>query len=209
MRSKKSPRSAATVRTNKTAARNTATMSSWTIALVVCVVTAVVLIGARETSPSADVAPIPIKAQAVALTTPVVPVDVTTTATPKTASAAKATTTVWEPKALGPVAGPKTPTTIPDLKTSVQEPGAATIAGCLERDGETFRLKDTSGVDMPKARSWKSGFLKKGSASIEVVDAASGLNLPGHIGQRVSVSGTLADREIQARSLRRVAVSCG
>ena len=85
---------------------------------------------------------------------------------------------------------------------------AATITGCLELDGETFRLKDTTGADIPKSRSWKSGFLKKGSASIDVVDAANSLHLANHIGQRVSVSGTLVDREMQVRSLRRVAASC-
>jgi hypothetical protein len=83
-----------------------------------------------------------------------------------------------------------------------------TITGCLERADETFRLKDTAGVDAPKSRSWKSGFLKKGSASIEVVDAANRLRLPDHVGRRVSVTGTLVDREMQIRSLQRVAASC-
>jgi hypothetical protein len=83
-----------------------------------------------------------------------------------------------------------------------------TITGCLERADETFRLKDTAGVDAPKSRSWKSGFLKKGSASIEVVDAANRLRLPDHVGRRVSVTGTLVDREMRVRSLQRVAASC-
>src|SRR5438552_2533587 len=34
----------------------------------------------------------------------------------------------------------------------------ATITGCLEKHGDGFQLKDTSGADAPKARSWKSGF---------------------------------------------------
>ena len=38
-----------------------------------------------------------------------------------------------------------------------------TVTGCLERTDEGFRMKDTSGADAPKSRSWKSGFLKKGS----------------------------------------------
>ena len=83
-----------------------------------------------------------------------------------------------------------------------------TITGCLERDDETFRLKDTAGAEVPTSRSWKSGFLKKGSASIEVVDAANRLNLPNHVWRRVSVSGTRVDREMQVRSLRRVEESC-
>ena len=84
-----------------------------------------------------------------------------------------------------------------------------TITGCLERaDETTFRLKDTSGEDAPKSRSWKSGFLKKGSASIEVVDAANRLKLSDHVGHKVSVTGTLVDREMQVRSLQRIATSC-
>jgi hypothetical protein len=83
-----------------------------------------------------------------------------------------------------------------------------TITGCLERDDETFRLKDTTGVNAPTSRSWKSGFLKKKSASIEVVDAAHRLKLTDHVGQRVSVTGVLVDREMQVRSLQRVSTTC-
>jgi hypothetical protein len=92
------------------------------------------------------------------------------------------------------------------VKAYVAKP--VTITGCLERDDETFRLKDTAGAGAPKSRSWKTAFLKKGSASIEVVDAANRVRLPGHVGQRVSVTGIVVDREMQVRSLRRVAGSC-
>ena len=85
----------------------------------------------------------------------------------------------------------------------------ATVTGCLERDGDSFRLKDTSGADAPKARSWKSGFLKKGPAAIEVVDGSRALKLSDQVGRRVSVTGVLAGRELTARSLRRVAATCG
>jgi len=83
-----------------------------------------------------------------------------------------------------------------------------TITGCLAQDAETFQLKDTSGADAPKARSWKTGFLKKRSASIEVVDAANRLKLSNHVGERVSVTGILVDREMHGRSLQRLAASC-
>ena len=63
-------------------------------------------------------------------------------------------------------------------------------------------------MEAAKSRSWKSGFLKKSAASIEVVDAANRLQLPTHIGQRVSVTGMLVDREMQGRSLKRIAASC-
>jgi hypothetical protein len=93
--------------------------------------------------------------------------------------------------------------------SAVKAPMAAvTLNGCLERDGDTFRLKDTDGADAPKSRSWKSGFIKKGSAKIDVIDSANRLKLKDHVGQRVSVTGMLDDKEMQARSLMRIASTC-
>lgn len=82
-----------------------------------------------------------------------------------------------------------------------------TITGCLERDNQTFWLKDTSGADTPKSRSWKSGFLRRRPAAIELVDAHS-VKLTDHVGERVAVTGMLQDGEMQVRSLQRVAASC-
>ena len=96
----------------------------------------------------------------------------------------------------------------PAVEPSAPKSAAVTITGCLERDDETFRLKDTEGADAPRSRSWKTGFLKKGSASIQVIDAANRLKLTDHVGQRVSVTGTLVEREMRARSLQRIAPSC-
>ncbi len=83
-----------------------------------------------------------------------------------------------------------------------------TLEGCLERNGDSFRLKDTSGADAPKARNWKSGFLKKGAASVDVLDSGDSLGLEKRVGTRVSVSGTLVDRQMQAHAIHRVASSC-
>ena len=83
-----------------------------------------------------------------------------------------------------------------------------TVAGCLERDGQAFQLTDTVGDHAPKARSWKSGFVKKGSASIDVLDAGNRLNLASHVGHRVTINGTLIGREIRARSLRASTEAC-
>ena len=82
-----------------------------------------------------------------------------------------------------------------------------TITGCLETDEETFRLSNTTGSEAPKSRSWKTGFLKKRSAAIAIVDA-SGVGLPAHVGQRVALTGLLVEHDMQVRSLRRVAASC-
>jgi len=69
-------------------------------------------------------------------------------------------------------------------------------------------LTNTSGATAPTSRSWKSGFLKKRPATIDVVEAVKRLNLNSHVGERVAVTGTLVDREMRAGSLQRVASSC-
>jgi hypothetical protein len=79
-----------------------------------------------------------------------------------------------------------------------------TITGCLEQKDEVFRLKNTAGDDAPKARSWKSGFLRKNAATVSVVDSHRRLRLPAHVGERVSVTGVMMNREMQARTLQRV-----
>ena len=116
-----------------------------------------------------------------------------------------------------PVATASAPAVLPASRASAadtvskavaQAPDPVTITGCLIRDDESFKLKDTDGEDTPKARSWKSGFLRKKSASIDLVDAANRLKLDTHVGERVSVRGMLVEREMQARSLQRVAESC-
>ncbi|HEX6256214.1 MAG TPA: hypothetical protein VFZ70_10440, partial [Euzebyales bacterium] len=69
-------------------------------------------------------------------------------------------------------------------------------------------LKDTTGEAAPKGRSWRSGFLRRSASTIDVIDRADRLHLPTYVGQRVSVTGTLVDREMQVRSVSIVAESC-
>jgi hypothetical protein len=90
-----------------------------------------------------------------------------------------------------------------------EEPVSATITGCLVlRDDGMFQLKDNDGEHAPKARSWKSGFIKKGSATIDVFDAGNRLKLGTHVNYRISVSGTLTDRQLRARSLHVTSQQC-
>jgi hypothetical protein len=91
----------------------------------------------------------------------------------------------------------------PTEKVEVQT-SAVTITGCLDLDDQGFRLKDTAGVDAPKSRSWKSGFLTKRTAPIDLVDADNRVKLSTYVGHRVAATGTLVDREMQVRSVRRV-----
>ena len=112
---------------------------------------------------------------------------------------------VWSSPAMGttPNAAAESPS-----KAAVETVASVTITGCLANDDDTFLLKDTSGADAPKARSWRSGFLKKRPATIELLDATNALRLPSYVGQRVAATGMLINHEMRAQSLRRVAASC-
>lgn len=125
----------------------------------------------------------------------------TADAQPSSVAVARAKTPAGDvPAASNPVAA----SAAPSAKIAVP----VTLAGCLQRTGQTLRLKDTTGTDAPKSRSWKSGFLKKGSASVDLVDPSNRLRLANHVGHRVTVTGTLDDGEMRVRSLERVSAVC-
>jgi hypothetical protein len=164
------------------------------IALVFCVMGAAILLAVSRPSPDVVASAAPSHQSAAAYgheNKPAVPA--ASAATPRAAYVA--------PRS-DPDAEPAAPA------NSARKAAPVTITGCLEQDDETFRLKNAMGQDAPKARSWKSGFLKKGPAPIDVIDASHRLKLPTHVGQRVSVTGVLSGREMQVRSLERVAASC-
>jgi len=97
------------------------------------------------------------------------------------------------------------PRPVAAAQTSVAEiPNTVTISGCLENDEGAFILADASGSSAPASRSWKSGFLKKRPASIEVIDGGGTLNLRQHVGRRIAATGTLIEREMRALSVRRI-----
>lgn len=87
-------------------------------------------------------------------------------------------------------------------------PTASTITGCVKSNDGAFWLTDTSGTDAPKSRSWKSGFFKKRSVSVELQDPSRTLRLDTYVGQRVAATGTLVDREMRARSLHKLSGGC-
>lgn len=128
--------------------------------------------------------------------------------------AARAATPNAAPKKALTIAGAKTPDavkgTAPNATTAQNDEASisTTVTGCLMQDDGMFQLKDTEGNHAPKARSWKSGFIKKGSARIDVIDGANRLKMGPHVGYRVSVSGTLTDREMHARSMRATSERC-
>jgi len=80
-------------------------------------------------------------------------------------------------------------------------PEPVTITGCLERDDDTFLLKNATGDGAPTSRSWKSGFLRKRSPAVTVTGAYT-TRLASYVGRRVETTGILVDREMQAKSVR-------
>lgn len=207
--------------------KSTGFMAAMGLALF-CVVAVAMVIAARQPSQPADVAALNFEAQpeTAAAVEPAVPTEkekkpvaqaqakkMAASKAPAASAAPASTPAADERPARTPARTPAVESTARETatvtaKVTVQESPDVTITGCLERDADTFRLKDTSGVDAPKSRSWKSGFLRRGSARIEVIDAANSLNLPSHVGQRISVTGMLVDREMHAHSLEFDAVSC-
>lgn len=98
-----------------------------------------------------------------------------------------------------------TPTTTPDAVSP-----AITMSGCLEAtvDGDQFRLTDIEGADTPKARSWRSGFLKKRSAPVDLVELSDPVGLRKYVGRRMVATGELSGRELRVRSLQAAGTPC-
>ena len=93
-------------------------------------------------------------------------------------------------------------------RADVMDEGAVAISGCLEAHDDSFWLRDTVGTNAPTSRSWKSGFLKKHGEPVRVVDATRALRLSNYVRQRVTATGTLTNRTMQARLLELVPGSC-
>ncbi len=153
--------------------------------IVVCIVGTAILIAARSSESTSAASATPASTLAAAPATNAMPAR-----TPRAATA----------PAARPQAG--------EAANAAENAEPVTIEGCLIQSDEAFQLKNTSGDDAPKGRSWKSGFLKKSSKSIEVLDARHRMNLARHVGERVSITGMLADKELQGTSLKRLAENC-
>jgi len=88
-------------------------------------------------------------------------------------------------------------------------PGTVTVTGCLETSGKNqFRLTDTEGVDAPKSRSWRSGFLKKSSTSVALVAPPDPYTLQTQAGQRITATGQMTNRELRVTSLQVIGTRC-
>jgi hypothetical protein len=85
-----------------------------------------------------------------------------------------------------------------------------TITGCLEASAsdDRFRLTDTEGESVPKARSWRNGFLKKRSAAIDLVGVSDARALEMQVGKRIAATGVLTNRALKINSVRVVSPYC-
>jgi hypothetical protein len=155
----------------------------------ICVTGAVIVIAAREMTPSRT-----------AVSTEAAPDADVVTAQPKP----MVSTPIVD---MSPV--PPATSETDASKTNAANTAPVTIFGCLERSSESYRLTDTDGVDAPKSRSWKTAFLKKGAATVEVVDPGNRVRLSSHVGHRVGVTGTWSEKQLQVRSIRKISSSCG
>ena len=222
MRAKKVKQRGRSTRAKNSAFVRRSGRSRWAISrhaivlAIICIMAAVPLLTARQRSYRADVASVDAVPEAYAQ-----PEEVSIPAPPHARRASNKTAGAEPPpesmKALALEPTFETPTAESAPRETAMEPAAnaqaadgapVTITGCLELDEDTFRLKDTSGVDAPKSRSWRSGFLKKRTSSIQLVDATHSLNLTQYVGQRVAATGVLMNRELRTRSLHSVAASC-
>ena len=85
-----------------------------------------------------------------------------------------------------------------------------TITGCLEVSVslDEFRLTDTEGIDAPKSRSWKTGFLKRRAAPVSLIEPSDRAALRKNVGRRVAATGTLTSHDLKVSALRVVGPSC-
>ncbi len=216
-------------------AEATPTMSSgtgvWALALGAAAVMTVGLLIGMPSNDRTDITLDPVEHTVAALTdvptAPAVPLTsealaVTKTSVVQTTSKPAVATTAATPATAARIAPPaaavvepmpgleKPQPRVADLAAArphVEQAPLVTITGCLESDDEKFKLTDTTGTNAPKSRNWKTGFLSKRPAAVAVVDA-SGVGLPAHAGERVSLTGTLVERDMHVHSLKRLGASC-
>jgi hypothetical protein len=127
-------------------------------------------------------------------------------------SAAIAVPAVEPPKKEEPAPVPamvESPVPAASEATGIVAPGQVTITGCLEisTDGSDFRLTEASGADVPKSRSWRSGFFKKRAAAVNVVAPSDRAALKADVGKRVAATGQLTNRDLRVSSIH-VVGSC-
>ena len=186
------------------------TASARTLSLaVVGVVVAATLITATQMSDPAG-RPGPLLSEARFVGTPAAaaaaPVRVEKPAPALTPAPVKRSSEPARPSPAKPVAATPVATAGPVIAAPDAE--SVTVTGCLVKNKDSFVLKDAAGAALPKTRTWRSGFFKKGLPRLNVVSASAAVKLASYDDERVSMTGTLVDRDFRARSVRRIAATC-
>ena len=135
---------------------------------------------------------------------------------PKSAARVGAPAALPDARSEADSAAPATPVTpaaepaVASASAVIAGPPPVTITGCLEVsvDDDAFRLSETEGVDAPRSRSWRTGFLKKRSAPVALLEPPDPQALHQQVGKRIAATGLLTSRELKVSSLRVVAPSC-
>ncbi len=78
----------------------------------------------------------------------------------------------------------------------------------MSTDEDRIRLTDTDGASAPKSRSWRTGFLKRRSAPVDLVGASDTQALQKQVGKRVAATGVLTSRELRVSSFHVVSPAC-
>lgn len=182
------------------------TTSTAIVAVMIFVVFTAALITAREDAPAADVDAVGHEEMTAAapVAMPTIPAPPRVEAPKETPKVVAASTSVAPPPQPtgAPVNQAMAAPVSPAVESKGEKPASVTISGCLENEDGTFLLIDASGTSAPKSRSWKSGFLRKRAAPIELADGVGTLGLRAHVGRRVAATGTLVDREMRVDSVR-------
>jgi hypothetical protein len=129
---------------------------------------------------------------------------------PEKSRATESTASAAPIAAARPVAEAIAPPEPASVSTGTSGTAPVTITGCLEVsvDHDEYRLTETEGIDAPKSRSWRTGFLKKRSAPVALVEPRDGLALQTNVGRRVAATGLLVSRDLKVSALRVVSPSC-
>ena len=132
----------------------------------------------------------------------------TTLVAPRTTPSPRSTPEAAPPKRATTSAKPVPAPAVASSTFQPEPPGSVTIAGCLVKHKDGFALKDASGAAVTKGRTWRTGFFKKSSPRVGVVPASGATRLSEYVDRRVSATGILADGQLRASSIRRIASSC-
>ena len=186
--------------------RSRFTHPAWIIAIVVGVLTVTgmaMVVSDRNSAAPAPAATTDSNKEKSSVKTKASPVAANAAPAKSPANVAAKPVTTGKPANAAPAAAPKA-----NVSTGVVKGEVVSVTGCLELDNQEYKLTKTEGADAPTKRTWKSGFFKKSGADLEVVDTSKNLRLVTHLGQRVTLTGAVNERTMEAWSLAVVSRSC-